>query len=243
MLNSKLSRGLLLASVLPLLAACGSDGVSGTGGGGGAPGTLTTPQLGVTGSGGVTEGLGVAALTDPILGTEGLLGGGSSGELGGVIPMDQLAPISSQLSPVVDQISGAIPLDMVTGQIPGLGVNGKDGLLVDLTGQDPLTGIVGTNGVVGGLLAGGNGGALGDIVPAGTIPSLPGGSGDPTALLGDLTAGTPLAALSGALPTGGDPTAKVQDALGLLSTLGTAVGGSNPTDLLGTVTSLVPVGK
>lgn len=204
---------LLATSAMALLAACASDGSSGLGGGGGGGGGGVTavPQLGVTGDGGATEALGLAALTDPILGTDGVLGGGGDGQVGGQIPADQLEPLSSQLAPVAEQIAGALPLGTITDQIPALGVDGTGGLVADLTGQDLLTPIVGSTGLVGGLLTGGNDGALGNIIPEGTIPGLP-----------DTGGGLP------ELPGGGDsPLAPVTDALDTAtSTLIGATGGA-----------------
>ncbi|MGB5949982.1 MAG: hypothetical protein WBG82_11730 [Parvibaculum sp.] len=230
----RVRNALLATSAMALLAACASDG-AGTAGGGNAGPLASVPQIGVTGSGGATEATGLAALTDPILGTDGVLGGGSDGLVGGQVPADQLTPLSSQLQPVADQVAGALPLDMVTGQIPALGVNGSDGLVSDLTGQDLLTPIVGTTGILGGTLAGGDSGAIGNIVPAGTIPSLP-------------VDGLPgLPALPG-VPggSGGDPLAPVTDAVATVtSTLGGATGGgSGPlapvTGVLDTVTGALP---
>ena len=235
MLKSKFVQSLMVASAVAMLAACSSDGSSGIGskgGGGGGLTTLTTPQLGITGEGGATEAVGLAALTDPILGTDGLLGGGGDGEIGGAIPADQLEPLSSQLSPVAGQLADALPLGMVTSQLPALGVDGTGGLVQDLTGQDLLTGIVGSTGVVGGLLGGGNDGPLGSIVPPGTIPSLPGtGSGD----------GGPLDALTSVIPGGGnaDVLGQLQNLPGLAQTLVGGAAASDPQKLLGTVTGVV----
>lgn len=234
MLKSKFVQSLMVASAVAMLAACSSDGSSGIGGSGGGEGlsTLTTPQLGITGEGGATEAVGLAALTDPILGTDGLLGGGGDGQIGGALPADQLEPLSSQLSPVAGQLADALPLGMITGQLPGLGVDGTGGLVQDLTGQDLLTGIVGSTGVVGGLLGGGNDGPLGSIVPPGTIPSLPGtGAGD----------GGPLDALTSAIPGGGnaDVLGQLQNLPGLAQTLVGGAAASDPQKLLGTVTGAV----
>jgi hypothetical protein len=258
---------LLATSALVLLAACASDGTGsslGGGGSGGGASSSSVPQLGVTGTGGATSALGVSALTDPILGTGGVLGGGSNGELGSQIPADQLTPLSSQLAPVATQIASALPLSTVTSQIPGLGVAGTGGLLDDLVGQDPLTGIVGTNGVVGTLVGGGDPGVLGHIIPKGSIPSLPGlpgglpsglpsglalPGGDPTAVItslaGGLTSGTGQTALTNILSAGtSNPAGTVQ---GLLTTVsGVAggaggVGGASAVSGLGnTVSSVLP---
>lgn len=248
-------RNILLAtSAMVLLAACASDGVSGgTGGGGGGGGTTAVPELGVTGTGGVTDALGLTALTDPILGTDGVLGGGGGGQIGGQIPADQLDPLSSQLAPVAEQIANALPLGTVTEQIPGLGVDGTGGLVQDLTGQDLLTPIVGSTGLIGGTLGGGNDGLLGNIIPAGTIPALPGADGLPA--LPDLSGGG-LPALPGlgdaglpALPGGGtgdSPLAPVTDALDTVTTtlIGATGGATSPlapvTGVVDTVTSALP---
>lgn len=254
----KSMRNVLFAtSAMVLLAACASDGVSGGtgGGGGGGGGTTAVPELGITGTGGVTDALGLAALTDPILGTDGVLGGGGDGQIGGQIPVDQLDPLSSQLEPVAAQIAGALPLDTLTGQIPALGVDGTGGLVADLTGQDLLTPVVGSTGLVGSLLTGGNDGALGDVIPDGTIPALPGADGLPA--LPDLSGGGlptlpglgegGLPALPG-LPSGGgdSPLAPVTDALDTVTTtlIGATGGDTSPlapvTGVVDTVTSSLP---
>ncbi len=264
------ARNLLLAtSAMVLLAACvtdsGSSSSGGSGGGGSTPSSV--PQVGLTGTGGTTEALGVAALTDPILGTDGALGGGGTGLLGSAIPADQLAPLSSALDPVVTQVASALPLDTVTSQIPALGVDGSGGVVQDLTGQDPLTDVIGTTGVLGTVTGGGNGVALGDIIPAGTVPSLPTGSLPSIQGLSSITSGDPAATITNTLDTatalvtgatggassGGDPLAPVTGALDTVtSTVTGATGGaSSPlapvtgalgtvTSTLGTVTSALP---
>lgn len=260
----KALRNVLLAtSALVLLAACASDGTGsslGGGGSGGGASSSSVPQLGVTGTGGATSALGVSALTDPILGTGGVLGGGGNGELGSQIPADQLTPLSSQLAPVAAQIASALPLSTVTSQLPDLGVAGTGGLLDDVAGQDPLTGIIGTNGVVGTLVGGGNSGALGNVVPAGSVPSLPGlpgglpsglalPGGDPTAVItslaGGLTSGTGQAALTNILSAGtSNPAGTVQGLLttasGLAGSAGGVGGASTLNGLGNTVSSVLP---
>jgi len=205
-----------------LLAGCASDGNSGSGSSGGASSTAV-PQLGLTGSGGATEALGVSALTDPILGTTGVLGGGGDGQVGGAIPASALAPLSSALKPVVDQVAAAVPLSTITSAVPGLGVDGSGGLVQDVTGQDLLTGVVGSDGLVGSVLGDGNSGALGDVIPAGTIPTLPTGS-DPTAALTEVVS-TVTGALGGSgglpsLPTTGTPLDSVTSTLSGLTSGG-----------------------
>lgn len=231
----RVRNALLATSAMALLAACASDGAGTAGGGGNAGPLASVPQLGVTGSGGVTEATGLAALTDPVLGTDGVLGGGSDGLIGGQVPADQLTPLSSQLQPVADQVAGALPLDMVTGQIPALGVDGSGGLVSDLTGQDLLTPVVGSTGILGGTLGGGDSGAIGNIVPADTVPSLP---------LDGLPGLPALPGVPGG--SGSDPLAPVTGALATVtSTLGGATGGgSGPlapvTGVLDTVTGALP---
>ncbi|MBX3495174.1 MAG: hypothetical protein KF769_02935 [Parvibaculum sp.] len=216
--NTAIALGAML-----LVAACSSDGASfagsGGGGGGGGGGPEPVATLGVTGEGGVTETLGLAALTDPLLGTEGVLGGGGEGMVGGEMPpelQDGVAPLADGLAPVVDTASESLPLGMVTEQIPALGIAGEGGLVEDLTGQDPLTMLLGSSGTVPTLIGGGNDGALGDIVPEGAIPGLPGGDGglpglDGLPLIGDLSGGD-LPGLPGG--DGADPLAPVTDLIG-----------------------------
>ena len=212
-----------------LVTACGSssDSVFGGGGGGGGSSPASVTALGVTGEGGVTEKVGLSALTDPLLGTEGVLGGGDEGLIGGQVPAELtegLAPIADGLSPVVGAVEENLPLGMVTGQLPALGVSGEGGLGEDLLGQD-LTGmLLGETGAIPGLLAGGNDGPLGSAIPEGAVPGLPGGDGgDPLAPVTDLVGGL----LGGGLPglpggDGGDPLAPVTDLVGGL------VGGGLP---------------
>lgn len=239
MLKSKFVQSLMVASAVAMLAACSSDGSSslggsgpGGGGGGGLLTTLSTPQLGITGEGGATDAIGLAALTDPILGTDGLIGGGKDGEIGGKIPADALKPLSSQLAPIAGQIADALPLDMITSQLPSLGVTGKDGLIQDAIGQDALGAVVGSTGVVGKLLGGGSAGQLGSTVPPGTIPAIPGLTGG---------SGGPLDALTSAIPGGGnaDVLGQLQNLPGLVQTVVGGAAASDPQKLLGTVTGAV----
>lgn len=246
-------RGALLAAAVFSVSACTTDGTSsigGSGSSGGSGSTASSPQLGVTGNGGTTQALGVASLTDPILGTTGLVGGGTGGLVGGVLPSGALAPLSSQLAPVTDQIASALPLSTISDSIPGLGVSGPGGLTSDLLGQDPLTGIVGTDGLIAGVVGGGNDGVLGNIIPAGTVPSLPLPSTDS---LSGLTAGTPLNGLTSGLTSSSDPLSTLTSTLpidtssptsgltnlsGTVNTLTSALSSTSPTDLVGTVTGL-----
>lgn len=261
----KATKMVAAAGAMLLAAACSSDDAilgSGGGPGGGGGGISTVSALGITGEGGATEKLGLARLTDPLLGTEGVLGGGSDGVLGGVLPAEltnALAPVTDGLDPLVTGLTDNLPLGTVTDQIPALGISGKNGLGQDLLGQD-LTGmLLGETGLVPGLLAGGNDGALGNIADGG-LPGLPGlpGGGDGaggllapvTDLLGDLGGGG-LPGLPGA--GGGDsPLAPVTDLLGGLAGGGLpglpgAGGGDSPlapvTGLVSGLTGALPVGK
>lgn len=109
------------AGAMLLAAACSSDdAVIGSGGGpGGGGGISTVTALGVTGEDGVTEKLGLAKLTDPLLGTEGVLGGGGEGALASALPAqltDALAPVTSGLDPVVTGLTDNLPLGTITDQ-------------------------------------------------------------------------------------------------------------------------------
>lgn len=237
---------LLTTSAAALLAACAGLESDAPPGGGGEGGATAVPELGVTGTGGATDALGLAALSDPILGTDGVFGGGKDGQVGGQIPADELEPLSSQVAPVAEQIAGAVPLDTVTSQIPALGVDGTGGLVADLTGEDLLTPVIGSDGLVGSLLAGGNDGALGDVIPAGTIPALPGGDGGDSGLPA-LPGLEELPALPGLPDSGGDsPLAPVTDALDTATTtlIGATGGTTSPlapvADAVDTVTSALP---
>ena len=88
-MSSNVAKMALAMSAMLLAAACSSDGSStlgGGGGGGGGGSSSTVTALGVTGEGGVTDTLGLASVTDPLLGTEGVLGGGDEGLVGGQLP-------------------------------------------------------------------------------------------------------------------------------------------------------------
>jgi len=228
----------LAIGAMLLVAACNSDdSVFGGGpGGGGGGGTSSITSLGVTGEGGMTEKLGLAALTDPLLGTEGVLGGGGDGAIGGQLPpelTEAIAPLTDGLALVVDTLAENLPLGMITDQIPALGVAGEDGLVYDIAGQDPVGMLLGSNGTIPSLVGGGNDGALGDIIPEGAIPGLPGGGdgGDPLAPITDL--------LGGGLPglpgggEGGDPLAPVTDLLGGAGGLGVTGDQGLVADILG----------
>tara|TARA_R110002110_G_scaffold12692_47_gene60456 strand:+ start:308 stop:1123 length:816 start_codon:yes stop_codon:yes gene_type:complete len=232
-----------------LAAACtteeaafnGSGG--GSGGGGASPSPLAVTTLGVTGEDGASEKLGVAALTDPLLGTEGLLGGGDEGLIGGQVPAEMtgnIEPATDGLKEASAAVNENVPLAMVTEQVPSLGIAGEDGLVYDIAGQDPAGMVLGGTGTIPALVGGGNDGALGDAVPEGSVPGLPdAGGGDPLATVTDL--------LSGGLPElpgggGDDPLAPVTDLLagGLPDVPGVPGGGGD--DPLAPVTdALAPV--
>ncbi|PKQ09855.1 MAG: hypothetical protein CVT73_00510 [Alphaproteobacteria bacterium HGW-Alphaproteobacteria-12] len=216
------ARTALAAGAMLLAAACTTDqaafnGSGGGGGGGGSPSPLAVTTLGVTGEGGVTEKLGVAALTDPLLGTEGVLGGGDEGLIGGQVPAEitgNIEPVRDGLEEASAAINENLPLGMVTEQVPSLGIAGEDGLVYDIAGQDPAGMVLGGTGTIPALVGGGNEGALGDAVPEGAVPGLPdAGGSDPLATVTDLLGGG-LPGLPG-LPGGGgdDPLAPVTDAL------------------------------
>jgi hypothetical protein len=154
-----------------------------------------------------------------------------------------LDPLSSALAPVTGQLADAIPLDTITSQLPALGVDGSGGLVQDLVGQDVLTGVVGSDGVVGTLLGGGNSGVIGGVVPPGTLPSLPTGS-DPTQAVTGL-ASTVTDALGGAgsggLPSTGTPldltTGAVSGVLGSVTNPATLTSATNSASGLGGMVS------
>ena len=251
-------RGTILTAAIFSVAACTSNGSGGIGASGGGsepsgPGpSATSLQLGVTGDNGTTQTLGIAALTDPILGTTGLLGGGGGGLIGGILPGDMLTPLSSQLAPVANQVATALPLSTVTDSVPGLGVIGGGGLINDLIQQDPLNDLIGTSGLIAGVIGNGNDGLLGDIIPAGTVPSLPLPS--LTGTLTGLTSGVPLGAvtsiltqksnligsLTSALPIdAGNQANGLSNVTGLTDTLTTIVNSTPLGNATGTATNLV----
>ncbi|PKQ08449.1 MAG: hypothetical protein CVT73_07105 [Alphaproteobacteria bacterium HGW-Alphaproteobacteria-12] len=231
-MNGNTLKAAVAIGAMLVVTACSSDGSSSLGGGGGGGGTPSTvTALGVTGEGGATEALGLSELTDPLLGTEGVLGGGGEGAIGGQLPdelVSALEPLASGLAPVTDAL-GQVPLGMITGQLPALGISGEGGVGEDLLGQD-LTGmLLGETGTVPALLGSGEEGALGALIPEGALPGLPGGDDgdDPLAPITDL--------LGGGLPggDGGDPLAPVTDLLGGAGGLGVTGDGGLLADLAG----------
>ena len=98
-MNGNMLKAAVAIGAMLIATACSSDGSSTLGGGGGGGGTPSTvTALGVTGEGGVTETLGLSELTDPLLGTEGVLGGGGEGAVGGQLPdelVSALEPLAS----------------------------------------------------------------------------------------------------------------------------------------------------
>lgn len=234
------ARTALAASAMLLAAACTADqaALNGSGGGGGSDASpVAVTRLGVTGDGGASEKLGFAALTDPLLGTEGLLGGGDEGLIGGQVPAevtDNIEPATDGLKEVSAAVNENAPSGMVTEQVPSLGIAGQDGLVYDVAGQDPAGMVLGGTGTIPALVGGGNDGALGSAVPEGSVPGLPDAGGDdPLATVTSLLGGglpklpggggdDPLAPvtdlLAGGLPDvpgggGDDPLAPVTDAL------------------------------
>jgi len=230
-------RGTILVAAVISVAACSTDGLGLNALGSGSGLSTSALQLGVTGDGGVTSTLGVASLTDPALGTSGLLGGGSDGIIGGLLSSAPLSPLSTAVSPTADQMASTLPLSTVSDSAPALGVDGSGGLTSDLLGQDPLTGVVGTDGMVADVSGGGNDGQVGDVVPAGAVPALPIPSTD---TIGGLTDGTdPVSTLTSTLPVDAtNPTGSLTDVTGLTDTLTSATGSTSPTDLVGIVTTV-----
>ncbi len=185
---------LLLAAAAIALAGCASDGNGGSGSGSsGSSGNLsvlglsvpdlsglsngqlltTAPELGVGGSGGLAEDLLGQDVVASLISTgpgpvPAVVAGGEGGILGGVAD-----PLASALPDLPALPALPVPVS--------LGITGPGGLVEDLAGQDVLGAALGApggmvptqKGLVPLLLAGGNDGTLGAIVPPGASSSLP----------------------------------------------------------------------
>ncbi|HVV27822.1 MAG TPA: hypothetical protein VHC40_07635 [Rhizomicrobium sp.] len=152
----------------------------------------TTPTagagLGGAGDGGlVSDVIGSDAL-GMVTGDTGVIGanlaGGNDGLLGSVIGA---APLLPQAGTIVNQV----PLGKVTAAVKPLGISGAGGLVSDLTGIDPVTNLVGSNGAIPAALGGGDAGALGKVV---TSPN------PPLSIVGE-TVNTVLGAVAGTSPS------------------------------------------
>lgn len=216
----------------------------------GEPGAEIT-GLGIFGSGGLVADLTDTDLLGGALDTSGVLGaslaGGNDGLLGSILDTQGFgAPLASLTRPLTAALPGGeLPLNTLTdglSRVPALGLTDSGGLVADLIGVDLVGNLVGTNN----LLGGGNGGALGNLVPMSEPPL--GAIGDvATGVLGIVSGGksSPLAgALEPAMPslgallgglnsTVGGVAAPAQQALGSAPVLG---------DLLGTSAMSAPGG-
>lgn len=195
--------------------------------------------LGILGSGGLIADL---TGTDPLGGlfdSDGVLGatlaGGNDGLLGALLDAHG---IGSPLAPAVEPVVAARPVEMLTeglGQVPSLGVTGAGGLVADVVGVDLVGNLVGP----GTPLGGGNGGLLGNVLPAGEAPLAPIGDAvtgllgvvagsQPSPLAGEGALGPVLPSLTALLSTGNDAVggiaAPLQQNLGQLPVIGDALG-------------------
>lgn len=197
--------------------------------------------LGLLGAGGLIADLAGTDLVGGSLDTGGVLtasiAGGNDGLLGALLN-DRVA--SPPLAPVAEPLAGAIPvaaLNDALAQIPALGVTGEGGLLSDIVGTNVVGNLVGDNTPLGG----GDGGQLGNILPAGDAPL--GQVGDVATGLLDIVAGNEpspapsvlapaVPALENTLGVGGGlvggVVAPVTGVLGGVPVIGSVVGGTAP---------------
>ncbi|MBX3495155.1 MAG: hypothetical protein KF769_02840 [Parvibaculum sp.] len=183
--------------------------------------------LGILGDGGLFADLAGTDMLGGMLNTGGVVGasiaGGDDGLLGALLN-DQAA--NPPLAPLAGPLEAALPSSALAdalSALPVLGITGGDGLVADLAGTDLIGNLIGPNTPAGG----GNGGLLGDAVPAGSAPLAPIGDGVNGVL--NIVAGnepSPIADVGGqlgtlpgldsVLGTGGlgDALAPVTDALG-----------------------------
>ncbi|GMV61786.1 MAG: hypothetical protein AMXMBFR74_09550 [Parvibaculum sp.] len=196
--------------------------------------------LGIAGEGGLVADLAGTDLLGGMLDTGGVLtasiAGGNDGLLGALLNDKVGEP---PLAPVAGPLAAALPssaLNDALAQLPALGLTGSDGLIADLTGTDLVGNLLGPDTPLGG----GNGGQLGDIVPAGE--PLLGYVGDATNGLLNVVAGNEISpadsllapavpVLDNILGTGasviGSVAAPVTDALGGVPVVGDVVGGQS----------------
>lgn len=187
--------------------------------------------LGVTGTDGLIADLTGSDLGGAVLGTQGVIpagvAGGNDGLLGALLGDHVTDPL---LAPVAQAVPTSTILDGLA-QAPQLGVTGTRGVVDAVLGTDLVGNLVGTEGAVSGVLAGGSDGAIGSQLPAGDAPLAP--LGDAVVQVLDIVAGSEPSPLAGALPalpglpSGGsstDPVGAVADQIGALPVVGTAIG-------------------
>lgn len=187
---------------------------------GSGDGVILPGGLGVTGEGGVVADLLGSDIGGDLLGDQGLIAsniaGGNDGLLGSILGDD---PSKALLAPVTSNL----PVGQLTAALAGqasLGITGQSGLVADLLGSDLTAGVLPSGGVVGGLLGGGDTGALGHALPDGQAP---------LAAVGDAVSGL-LGAVAGTSPSpAGDSVntvlAPVTDSLGNVPVIGDVLGG------------------
>jgi hypothetical protein len=222
--------------------------------------------LGITGAGGLVDDL--IDPPDPAtqaIGTEGTvpatLAGGQDGLLGNIIG----GPDSKPLLPGVGQTLAKLPLISPSSSIQQLGVTGEGGVSQNLFSHDLLGNVLGTQGTVNGVLAGGSGGALGGTVPsgnpalgtvvddtlgplAGTAPSPIGGVLNGTGTGGVPVVGAIIDNVTGALGNGGAGNlpgvgSVVNGVTGVLNGGGTGGAGNVISTVTGAVNNLPVVGS
>ena len=182
---------------------------------GSGDGIIVPGGLGITGEGGVLADVLGSDVGGDLLGDQGLIAaniaGGKDGLLASVLGDN---PTKGLLSPATNNL----PLNQLTvalaGQ-PSLGVTGQSGLVADLLGSDLTAGVLPSGGAIGGLLGGGDAGALGHALPDGQAPLAAVGT-TVSGLLGVVAGTSPS-------PVGGG-VASVSDALGSVPVIGDVLG-------------------
>jgi hypothetical protein len=199
--------------------------------------------IGLTGEDGLIADLTGGDFGGAVLGTQGVipasLAGGNDGLLGALLG-DHVD------SPALGPVAEAVPTSaLVAGlaQVPALGVTGQGGVVASLIGADLAGNLVGT----GGVLGGGNTGAIGSQMPQGSAPLAPLGD----AVVGALNtvagntqsplAGTGLGTILNSLP--GAPSSGTTAGGASIPVVGSVLSGSsNGGGLASTVTdALAPV--
>ncbi|WP_143710140.1 hypothetical protein [Parvibaculum lavamentivorans] len=126
--------------------------------------------LGIAGEGGLLADLAGTDMLGGMLDTGGLVGasiaGGNDGLLGALLNSQAANP---PLAPIAGPVASALPVSVLADALaglPALGVTGSGGLVADLTGTDVAGNLLGQSTPAGG----GNGGLLGNLVPASQPP-------------------------------------------------------------------------
>ncbi|MGX1196774.1 hypothetical protein [Parvibaculum sp. MBR-TMA-1.3b-4.2] len=179
MLTPKFTRTMALTLLCAGLAACGTDSISMSsevGGGGAARSGYATNQ-----SGGSVTPASTGSLSEGSVPVDGLGVTGDGGVLDGLTGSDPIGGVIEQTLPQLADILGTKPGAETDGIVPeiagalagtgdgvilpgGLGLTGEGGVVADLLGSDVGGDLLGGQGLIASNIAGGNDGLLSSVL-------------------------------------------------------------------------------